>query len=54
MSHPLSEPSERRPLYGPPQNTVFRRPCFQIAVCVGGAGAVLGVRVVAAPAGRGS
>jgi len=34
----------------PPQRTVFRRPCFQIAVHDSGSGAKLGVRVVAAPA----
>jgi hypothetical protein len=33
-----------------PQLTVFRRPCFQIAVHSNGDGAQLGVRVVAAPA----
>ena len=33
-----------------PQNTVFRRPCFQIAVQPSGDGARLVVRVVAAPA----
>lgn len=33
-----------------PQNTVFRRPCFQIAIQPSGDGAQLGVRVVAAPA----
>lgn len=35
---------------GAPQNTVFRRPCFQIAVHGSGSGARLGVRVMAAPA----
>ena len=35
-----------------PQSTVFRRPCFQIAVHGSGPGAKLGVRVVAAPAQR--
>lgn len=37
---------------GAPQSTVFRRPCFQIALQGSGAGAKLGVRVVAAPAQR--
>ena len=35
-----------------PQSTVFRRPCFQIAVHGSGEDARLGVRVVAAPAKR--
>lgn len=42
--------SDSRPPGGSgPQNTVFRRPCFQIAVNGSGAGARLGVRVVASP-----
>jgi hypothetical protein len=35
-----------------PRSTVFRRPCFQIAVHDSGSGAKLGVRVVAAPVQR--
>jgi hypothetical protein len=38
-----------RPMGSAPQNTVFRRPCFQIALSGTGPGARLGVRVVAAP-----
>ena len=46
MSH--SGPRDPRPQAGSgPQNTVFRRPCFQIAVQGSGEGARLGVRVVA-------
>ena len=46
MSH--SGPRDPRPPAGSgPQNTVFRRPCFQIAVNGSGEGARLGVRVVA-------
>jgi len=42
-----------RPPAGPaPQNTVFRRPCFQIAIYPSGEGSQLGVQVVAAPASR--
>jgi hypothetical protein len=40
--------AEQTPERGP-QNTVFRRPCFHIAVNGSGAGATLGVQVVAAP-----
>ena len=41
-----------KPQGAPVQNTVFRRPCFQIAVNPSGDGAQLGVLVVAAPAQR--
>jgi hypothetical protein len=51
VSHPSGKGGDR-PQSSTPQNTVFRRPCFQIAVHPSGDGAQLGVRVVAAPAGR--
>lgn len=45
--------SETRQAHGVgPQNTVFRRPRFQIAVCGSGSGTRLGVVVVAAPSPR--
>ncbi|HEY8209691.1 MAG TPA: hypothetical protein VIG99_19525 [Myxococcaceae bacterium] len=55
MSH--SNSGDSRPPGGGsgPQNTVFRRPCFQIAVNGSGEGARLGVRVVAgAPGAHGA
>ena len=51
MSQPKPGGS-RPPGSSAPVNTVFRRPCFQIAVHPSGDGAQLGVRVVAAPASR--
>ena len=48
MSSHSNHGDSRPPGAGPgPQNTVFRRPCFQIAVHGSGEGARLGVRVVA-------
>jgi len=53
MSH--SSNGDARPPNGSgPQNTVFRRPCFQIAVQGSGEGARLGVRVVASPGSPGA
>ncbi|HYV47546.1 MAG TPA: hypothetical protein VFA20_21950 [Myxococcaceae bacterium] len=49
MSQPGPGGNARPPGSPAPQNTVFRRPCFQIAVQPSGEGAQLGVQVVAAP-----
>jgi len=51
MSHPSGSQTSPDGA-GAPQGTVFRRPCFQIAVHGSGSDAKLGVRVVAAPAQR--